>query len=312
MKQRIVSLVVLLAAILAGVTYVRRNFDQFAALQIERPGLIVFLLALIFFMIVVNGYMSALWYRIFGLRLTVSEWFGLSVVTTFGNFITPFRGGSVSTAVYLKQRYGFAYSSFVGILAALSIIVFWVNSLVCLVSLFFIYFTHGYFSQVSTLMFGAAFLTLTAVVLVAPTVKEPSSRWLARFARAINGWHEIRSHRRGIFATTALHVLNIGMLTLMTILEFKILGIDLDLSKALFLSIVPAFSLCYPRKSRCSGSLGSFFRVSSKCSSSRSADGECAGSRCDFFNLVYLGIFLLPLFYATHVEDFSLTVDCMG
>jgi uncharacterized membrane protein YbhN (UPF0104 family) len=243
MKQRIVSLVVLLGAILAGVTYVRRNFDQFAALQIERPGLIVVLLALIFFMIVVNGYMSALWYRIFGLRLTVSEWFGLSVVTTFGNFITPFRGGSVSTAVYLKQRYGFAYSSFVGILAALSIVVFWVNSLVCLVSLFFIYFTHGYFSQVSTLMFGAAFLTLTAVVLGAPTVKEPSSRWLARFARAINGWHEIRSHRRGIFATTALHVLNIGMLTLMTILEFKILGIDLDLSKALFLSIVPAFSL---------------------------------------------------------------------
>lgn len=241
-KQRFFSFTILLVATLAGGVYVYRHLEEFSALRIQHPGLIVVLLSLISCIFVVNGYVNALWYRQFGLRLRFFEWFGLSAVSTFGNFVVPLRGGAVSNAIYLKRAHGFAYSSFIGILAAVSILAFWVNSLLGLISLLLIYLLHGFFSQIVTLVFAASFLSLSALMWLSPGVEDASHSWFIRFSEAINGWRKIRAHSIEIFQTVALLVLNIILITFTTVVEFRILGLEVDISKALFLAIFPAFS----------------------------------------------------------------------
>jgi uncharacterized membrane protein YbhN (UPF0104 family) len=242
-KQRIFSISILIFAIMAGLYFVYRDWNQFASLRIERPFLLLPLSGLMLLFFVVNGYVSAIWYRTFAVHLNFVEWFGLSVVNTFGNFITPFRGGAVSNAVYLKRRHGFAIAAFVGVLAATSVIAFWLNAVVGLVSLAWIYWSYGYFSMVALLVFGGGFAALTGVIWFAPRVGEPANPFLARFARAVNGWHQIKSYRKQVLETALLNLLNVVLMTTITMLEFRVLGLELPLAKALFLSIFPAFSL---------------------------------------------------------------------
>ncbi len=90
--------------------------------------------------------------------------------------------------------------------------------------------------------FAGSFFSLSVIMWCVPSVKERSNPWLARFSQGINGWKKIRSHRSGIFQTVILLILNIVLVTVTTILEYRILGLELDLSRALFLAILPAFS----------------------------------------------------------------------
>lgn len=241
-KQRVLSLAILLAASLAGGVYVHRHLEEFAALRIQQPNMILLLLVVISCILVVNGYVNALWYGQFGLRLRFFEWFGLSAAGTFGNFVMPLRGGAISNAIYLKRAHGFAYSSFIGILAAVSILAFWVNSLLGLISLLLIYLLYGYVSQAITFVFAMSFVSLSAIMWFSPSVNESSHTWLARYSKAINGWRKIRGNAIGILQTVALLVINTLLVTLTTIVEFRILGLEVDISKALFVAILPAFS----------------------------------------------------------------------
>ncbi|MEN6475599.1 MAG: hypothetical protein ABFD81_16415, partial [Syntrophaceae bacterium] len=61
----------------------------------------------------------------FSVHLGAKEWFGLPFVTTLGNQLTPFAGGVIVRALYLKQRHALPYATFGTILAANHFIIIW-------------------------------------------------------------------------------------------------------------------------------------------------------------------------------------------
>jgi len=68
---------------------------------------------LILFTITLNGSKLNLITETFNIRLQAREWFALSSMTTVLNSVF-FKAGSLATSTYLKKKYDFPYTSFVG------------------------------------------------------------------------------------------------------------------------------------------------------------------------------------------------------
>ena len=84
---------------------------------------LLILFGLNFLFYAVNGKIISCFLKIFKIDLPFKEQYSLSVITTFGNYYIPFRGGAALRAFYLKSRYAFQYSKFLSAMAAQLLIV---------------------------------------------------------------------------------------------------------------------------------------------------------------------------------------------
>ncbi|MEX0595908.1 MAG: lysylphosphatidylglycerol synthase domain-containing protein, partial [Candidatus Paceibacterota bacterium] len=137
MNKKTIFLIIkygLFALFLIGfIIFFRNNSENFASLKnisADQFGLIFFLNFLLY---AVNGFIINCFLNCFDLKLQFLEQIYLSVLTTFGNYFLPFRGGAALRGVYLKQRYQFQYSRFMVAMMAQLLLVLLVALLAMLV-----------------------------------------------------------------------------------------------------------------------------------------------------------------------------------
>ena len=156
--KKILSISIFLILLIFFINYIIKNKGSFSTIKIVNP---IFLIILIFLFLITtfltailnNELMKAL-----GLKMKISESFGLSIITGFYNLITPFRGGMAVRAVYLKKKYNFAYVYFLATLSAVYILIFFVSSILGLISTWFIFKKTGFISIPILILLGGMFL----------------------------------------------------------------------------------------------------------------------------------------------------------
>ena len=149
--KKIISVMILIIIILFFVYYINSNLSdlkQLAYLGISNIPIILIIALLSLIFAILNGTLLDILMRPFGIKLSFKEYFSLSIITSFYNYITPFRGGMAARAVYLKKKYNFSYTNFLAILSAIYIIIFFVGGLGMLISMFFIWVYYGFFNLI--------------------------------------------------------------------------------------------------------------------------------------------------------------------
>ena len=194
-KRRIWSLSALIFIIAAIVLYIGLQRHLLVSIQNVSLSALSYLIMIRVVFLVLNGILLrefALKYRI---TLMPKEWFGLSVVTTMGNFITPFSGGLIARATYLKHRYAFSYAKFASLLTANYLIYFEVIAIAGLVTLMASPEKPIYYWQL-------ALFFVMVIIIVSTLFMFPSSKrlpWHNRLATIINdsleGWVLIKSDK---------------------------------------------------------------------------------------------------------------------
>ncbi len=145
----------------------------------------------------------------FGYRLSFPEWFGLLVLTLFGNYFVPLSGIGLRAA-YLKSRHRMDYSRFL----TLTLGIYWAELAVFgaggMAGLLLLPATPQ--TLVQTLM------TLTSIgllVLVLAGVWLPARpRWLGRFGgilKLTSAWDEMRANRRAMMQLIGLTLVEFGL-----------------------------------------------------------------------------------------------------
>ena len=127
--KKLLSISILVILIALAVYYGIENYENFKELTFANSYLIWFLIPLVLLNILVTGFMNTEALKPLGLNLRSWNVFQLANVTSFYNFITPFRGGMGVRAVYLKKKHNFSYSNFFATLAASFILIFLVASI---------------------------------------------------------------------------------------------------------------------------------------------------------------------------------------
>ena len=120
-NRRFLSLSLVGSVILLMGIYLYRNPTLFSALKNISSTTLMLLVVLRLFLMFTNGYTLKLIIAKFDINLSIIEWLGLPIITTLGNYITPFSGGMVARATYLKQRHTLPYAQFMSILNSLHI-----------------------------------------------------------------------------------------------------------------------------------------------------------------------------------------------
>jgi uncharacterized membrane protein YbhN (UPF0104 family) len=194
-----------------------------------------------FLLLATNGLILKLFSAEFGIRLRILDWFGLSVVTSLGNYLAPFSGGMFARANYLKLRYGFAYVHSAAMLAAGYLVTYWVVGLIgMLVMLTRI--GKDDFSSPVLFFFLAATIGITLIVLF-PVINVRSQNRLALMvASALEGWRMLRSDKTLLAKVAALTLVNVLLIGGTYWYAFSVAGTTVSFSAAMLIGLLTLFS----------------------------------------------------------------------
>ena len=140
----------------------------------------------------------------FGLKLGLAELVSLTMTSNLGNLVTPARGGTAAVAVYLHRVRGMDLKAFAVIYAGSGLLMTFVNSVVALGSLAFMFLFRGFFHTQLTL-WVAAMVALSGYLISYP----PSVNWkrggiIGHICDVINSWHLATKNRRLVLKLTAV------------------------------------------------------------------------------------------------------------
>ena len=243
LHKKLLGIIILIALIAWLVYYGISNYEQFKEVSFENPLLLV-LIAIIFLFAYLP--ISVITYYLilpFGVNLGKRESFGLSIVTGFYNLITPFRGGMAVRGIYLNKKYGFSYTNFLATLAASYILTFFIAAILGLFSILNIYLTRDIISWPILTIFSGMFLIFFIVIVFSPKIPETRYQFINRFVNVLNGWHLIKNNRKIIIAVSLMSIFQLLLGALSTYLQFRVFGIVISLSAAIFLAAMGSLSL---------------------------------------------------------------------
>lgn len=242
-SRKTLSLAVLLFFVVWISLYIRGHGSEFGDILNLSLPLVAALCCVLFIDTIVLGLFTKVLMEYLGVHLTFREWYGLSIVSNLWNYIIPFQGGAGARAIYLKKVHNFAVPHFLGTMLALYFISFFVNAVIGLFCMLYIYLQYHYTNMIVLYFFAVVFVTTSLLMLFSPKVPEFKHWFLNKISEVINAWYGIRRHRALVLRLILVILLHALFELLTVYYGFKAYGVSLSFFKCLLLSTLLAFSV---------------------------------------------------------------------
>lgn len=232
--KKIAGVVLLLFLLAWFFYYLKMHISDFKQISIINPVYLIplFLVSLTLFF--TNGLIIKYLLLPFNVRLSFKEWFGLSVIASLYNTITPFKSGSIVRATYLKKRHTFPYTDFLAISSITYLFNFIIAGFFGILSILVVYLKYRIFNFVILLVF-ICFLMPMLIVFFLPIFKERNSWLVNKLIRLINGWHLIKKDRKICYTVLLTIGAQVFIATIGVIFSYNVLGINIGFTKSMFL-----------------------------------------------------------------------------
>lgn len=172
--------------------FIKNNLDNIK--DVINLSIINFLILsiLILITITLNGYKINILSEYYNIKLKSKEWFGLSVITTMSNYLTPFGLGTSLRGIYLKKKYKLPYKSFITTLGINFIVSFFMYGFIGISLMIFFNFKYNFFSFVIFSIFLVMFIANLLIILFSPSLKYTKYKFLNNFIYIVNEWRRIK------------------------------------------------------------------------------------------------------------------------
>ena len=238
------SLSILLVLIIGMGLFFRSNPNLFEPVRQISWRLFLLLILLRFLFLMLNGLTLKLFVARFSVQLRWQEWAGLALVTTLGNYITPFSGGMVARATYLKVKHQLTYAKFTALLAASYLVTFGVAALLGIFSLLWL---QQWQSRTLFLLLFFVFILLGVLVAMGLPMKwlpKGNNRLLRTITAVIEGWQQLRSDRDLLLQLTAVTILSMLLNGVAFWVAYQALGFDeVPFEAAILVSLSAVYSV---------------------------------------------------------------------
>jgi uncharacterized membrane protein YbhN (UPF0104 family) len=176
----------------------------------------------------------------FHVHLSIMEWFGLPFITTMGNQLTPFAGGVLIRALYLKRRHSLPYAAFTTILAANHLVVLWMVGVTGLLTCV-LFRDLGSWRWPLTGFFSILVGIIT-VIFVLPNFSLPGQGIFIRtFNRIMEGWALIKEDKHLLVFAVIIVFAGIVLNGLSFWLAYHSLDLTVRPQAVVLLSLLPFF-----------------------------------------------------------------------
>ncbi len=240
-RKNIISLAVLVGLFACAGYYLFQHPDLLAAFNNLSFFSVFSLFLLQIVLLLVNGLFLKVSAEKFSLQMTIREWFGLAVVTVMGNYLTPFSGGMLFRATYMKRRHGFQFAKFAALLGANYMVNFWVISLIGVVIAVSGWGTTAV--KLILVFFLVVWCLITALAML-PVIKLPGSHWILHALNVmLEGWALMKSDFGLLSRLVVLALANIVLNALSFWLACQALGFTISFFAAALVSLMAVFSV---------------------------------------------------------------------
>lgn len=225
-KQSLMILFTVCVIIASGY-YLSQNIQDFEILLKLKYWQVIVMVGLNMAGLVINGLYSWYLYKQFGLKLGKAECIALATATSFGNTFLPFRAGIGLTAVYLKKKHKFSYSTFASTIAGSYVISFFVIGILGLLSMLIIYIVTSTFNLFVALAFlGLSVGSVLAVSSTKLVVKLiPLEGLRNKVLSVVEGWSIISKSPKRVMMMSLITMLNSVVISFLLYSQFNFLGI---------------------------------------------------------------------------------------
>lgn len=223
--------------------YIYTHLSDFKQLVLAKPYQLIILAMLSLLHLLINGLIIKYLVEPFHINLPFREWFGLAVITNFYNALTPFRGGLIAKAAYLRQRYSFPIAHFIAMMAGIYVIHFLTAGISGLLCMCLIYYQYKICSMLVSAIFIGAIFSMLVIIFFLPELPETSHGYLNKCIQVINGWHTIKGNKKILTVVSLVATLQLLLGSIMFLISFSAFGIVTAFTKVAALNSMATFSI---------------------------------------------------------------------
>ncbi|MDP3791511.1 MAG: lysylphosphatidylglycerol synthase transmembrane domain-containing protein [Candidatus Omnitrophota bacterium] len=246
-KKNIAQLVLIIIITAAFAFYIKKNFNQIKEAVSIKPYFLVLLVLLNIANKVCLGLKTKKILESFNIRLLFKEWFGMSCVNNFYNYLAP-KSGTAACGLYLKNKYDLDYNKYMGILITTGLITILASGLVG----FAFSLCSGLPHRIDKIIFLVLFFGMIAgslVLFLMPRIKLPEKGLFVKINEFFEGWEVLRKDARTITILSFWDLLIILSMAARYFVLFRIFSLPVTFTSCVliapfniithFMSIVP-------------------------------------------------------------------------
>ncbi|MBA7584862.1 hypothetical protein ES708_26828 [subsurface metagenome] len=245
--KKIVQAALTIIILAIGIYYLYLNRAQFQVIknvEARTVSLIFFFYLLHFY---ASGYTFKLLLGLIDVKLTIFETFGLSILTSFGNYFGPFRSGAMLKAIYLKTSKGLEFGKFTSVFTANIFIAFFVFGSTGLSLLLLLKSESAHIPMVLYIV-SAGLISVSFLPFVFKiSGMKPGNKVTRFFLSVIEGMTKIKSQSAQLIFVCITFFVQFVIISLILALTYKAIGFPISFLNALtvsvFLSISNIFSI---------------------------------------------------------------------
>ena len=193
--KKLISTTILVVILALAVLFIKNNLKDFKQLIITNPINIIYIIIISLIVYLVLGVINKELLKPLNVNINLKESTLISLVNSFYNLITPFRGGIATRAYYLKKKYNLQYTKFLGLVATSTLLVILISSILGIIATIIIYQKENYTNPIIPLIFLATFILTLSIAIISPTLKETKHSFINKFIRVINSFSEINKNK---------------------------------------------------------------------------------------------------------------------
>ena len=240
------AFILLIILVLLGY-YVISHRQDFAVIYSLNYVYLPPLLLCSFLQMAVNGSFLKVFMEVFGHNLCTSEWLGLAIVNTMGNYLVPLKSGIVGKAVYLKKKYDFAYTDFASITLGFYILNFLLGSLTGLLLLTPVYFLYGYLNikfLIVLLLICAGMLSILQLGIFCSRINT-KNKLFDLLTKLAQGWNQLVLAKGSFLKAALLIIANFGFVSGQYFFAYRAFNIPLAFINAWLLAVTSGLSIFF-------------------------------------------------------------------
>ena len=215
----------------------RNQWGQFN--KVSEISLKTIVLLSVFFLLtqIAEGYMLKIIVEVFDIKLKILEWFGLSSLRAFGNYL-PLNAGVVSNSVYLKYQKGLPITKFMSFIIGQTIIMILTYGILGIIILFIRYAMNYDFNLIMFIT-SSVFVLFGIVVITLPKHKINSTNRILGWIKSVNnGWDLIKAQKILVFKIIIFQTIILIINSLRYITVFNEMGYKIDILAIIILTIM--------------------------------------------------------------------------
>ncbi|MFC1997365.1 YbhN family protein [Chloroflexota bacterium] len=246
LSKQMISIILLLGFAIWGLVYIKEHQADFRVLSNITITLVTLLFALAILKLIILGLFTKIIVGSLGINLDTMEWFGLSVVSAMGNYLSPFRGGAALRGAYLNTKRGLSISHFLSTLAIFYLISFFTISLIGVIAIAVLWSKDITGAKPILLFLVLCLISPFFVIVMAKKFPQLPGKWAKYVNKVIEGWQLITTQPRTLISLFFITLLNIGISLLLIHYSFIALGQKVPLLNSLIASTLFLISAMIP------------------------------------------------------------------